>query len=89
MKAMVQDTYGSADVLELREIDIPVIGDDQVLVCVRAAGVNPADWGDHERPAVHRPPRIRAAEAEDPCSRHRRCWGGRGHRHQGDKVPAR
>ena len=44
MKAMVQDTYGSAEVLELRDIDKPEIGDDQVLVRVRAAGVNPADW---------------------------------------------
>lgn len=44
MKAMVQDTYGSAAVLETRDIDKPEIGDDEVLVCVRAAGVNPADW---------------------------------------------
>ena len=44
MKAMVQDTYGSAEVLELRDIDKPEIGDDEVLVRVRAAGVNPADW---------------------------------------------
>jgi NADPH:quinone reductase-like Zn-dependent oxidoreductase len=44
MKAMVQDTYGSAGVLALREIDKPEIADDQVLVRVRAAGVNPADW---------------------------------------------
>ncbi len=44
MKAMVQDSYGSADVLELREIDKPQIGDHEVLVRVRAAGVNPADW---------------------------------------------
>ena len=44
MKAMVQDTYGSAEVLALREIDKPEIADDQVLVRVRAAGVNPADW---------------------------------------------
>jgi hypothetical protein len=43
MKAMVQDTYGSAEVLELREIENPEIADDQVLVRVRAAGVNPAD----------------------------------------------
>ena len=32
------------DVLELRDIDKPEIGDDGVLVRVRAAGVNPADW---------------------------------------------
>ena len=44
MKAMVQDTYGSAEVLELRDIAKPEIGDDEVLVRVRAAGVNPADW---------------------------------------------
>ncbi len=44
MRAMVQDTYGSAEVLELRDIDRPEIGDHDVLVRVRAAGVNPADW---------------------------------------------
>jgi len=44
MKAMVQDRYGSAEVLELREIVKPQIGDHEVLVRVRAAGVNIADW---------------------------------------------
>src|SRR5215203_5141853 len=44
MKAIVQDTYGSAAVLETRDIDRPEIGDDEVLVRIRAAGVNPADW---------------------------------------------
>ena len=44
MKAVIYDRYGSPDVLELREIDEPVVGDDQVLVRVRAASVNPADW---------------------------------------------
>jgi NADPH:quinone reductase-like Zn-dependent oxidoreductase len=44
MKAIVQDKYGSAEVLELRDVDQPEIGDDEVLVRVRAAGVNPADW---------------------------------------------
>jgi NADPH:quinone reductase-like Zn-dependent oxidoreductase len=44
MKAMVQDKYGSAEVLELRDIDKPTIGDHDVLVHVQAAGVNPADW---------------------------------------------
>ena len=32
MKAIVRDTYGSPDVLNLREIDKPEIGDDEVLV---------------------------------------------------------
>jgi NADPH:quinone reductase-like Zn-dependent oxidoreductase len=44
MQAMVQDTYGSAEVMQLRNIDKPGIGDLEVLVRVRAAGVNPADW---------------------------------------------
>lgn len=44
MKAIVQDTYGSADVLELREIDKPEISDDEVLVRVHAAGVDPGVW---------------------------------------------
>jgi len=44
MKAIVQDKYGSPDVLELREIDRPAIKGDEVLVRVRAAAVNPADW---------------------------------------------
>ena len=44
MKAMVQDRYGLAEVLQLRDIDKPEIGGHDVLVHVRAAGVNPADW---------------------------------------------
>jgi NADPH:quinone reductase-like Zn-dependent oxidoreductase len=44
MKAIIQDSYGSPDVLEFKDIDKPEIGDDQVLVRVRAAGVNPGDW---------------------------------------------
>jgi NADPH:quinone reductase-like Zn-dependent oxidoreductase len=44
MKAIVRDTYGSADVLELRDIDRPVVGEDEVLVRVRAAGVDQGVW---------------------------------------------
>jgi len=44
MKAAVRDRFGSPDVVELREIDRPVAADDEVLVRVRAASVNPADW---------------------------------------------
>jgi NADPH:quinone reductase-like Zn-dependent oxidoreductase len=44
MKAIVQEAYGSPDVLEFRDIDKPAIGANDVLVRVRAAGVNPADW---------------------------------------------
>jgi NADPH:quinone reductase-like Zn-dependent oxidoreductase len=44
MQAIVQDRYGPPDVLELREIDEPRVGDGDVLVRVRSASVNPADW---------------------------------------------
>src|SRR4051794_16104462 len=44
MKAVVQDTYGSADVLEVREIPPPDIGPDDVLVRVVAAGVDRGAW---------------------------------------------
>lgn len=44
MKAIVQDRYGSADVLRLDDIDVPLPGDDDVLVRVHAAGVDPSVW---------------------------------------------
>lgn len=44
MNAIVQHQYGSPDVLELQEVDKPTPKDDQVLVRVRAASVNPYDW---------------------------------------------
>ena len=44
MKAIVQDTYGSADVLRLAEIDKPHVADDEVLVRVHAAGVDRGVW---------------------------------------------
>jgi NADPH:quinone reductase-like Zn-dependent oxidoreductase len=44
MKAIVQDRYGSPDVLEFRVVDTPVAQDDEVLVQVRAASVNAYDW---------------------------------------------
>jgi NADPH:quinone reductase-like Zn-dependent oxidoreductase len=44
MKAIVQDKYGSSEVLELRDIDKPEIGEGDVLVRVQAAAVNPGDW---------------------------------------------
>ena len=55
MRAIVHNRYGSPDVVELREIDKPDLADDSVLVRVRAASVNPADWyGMTGRPYVAR-----------------------------------
>lgn len=44
MKAIVQNAYGSTDTLQLRDIDRPVPRADEVLVEVRAAGVDPSVW---------------------------------------------
>jgi NADPH:quinone reductase-like Zn-dependent oxidoreductase len=45
MKAIVQNGYGSPDVLELREIEPPAVADDAVLVRIRAASINAFDLG--------------------------------------------
>lgn len=41
MKAIVQDKYGSSDVLELKGIDKPVLEDNELPVYVRATDVHP------------------------------------------------
>lgn len=40
----MQEAYGSADVLALRDVDVPKVGEDQVLVRVHAASINVLDW---------------------------------------------
>ncbi|RMD81858.1 MAG: NAD(P)H-quinone oxidoreductase [Candidatus Dadabacteria bacterium] len=54
MKAIVIREYGGPDVLELREVPDPVAGPEDVLVRVRAAGVNRADL--LERRGLYPPP---------------------------------
>ena len=44
MKAIVLSRYGAPDVLELKDIDTPVVNADAVLVRVRAAAVGKGDW---------------------------------------------
>jgi NADPH:quinone reductase-like Zn-dependent oxidoreductase len=44
MKAIVYCDYGSADVLRIEEIEKPAPNDDQLLVKVHAAALNPLDW---------------------------------------------
>jgi NADPH:quinone reductase-like Zn-dependent oxidoreductase len=44
MKAIVQDRYGSPDVLQLREVDKPAAAGNELLVRVRAAALNARDW---------------------------------------------
>ena len=44
MKAIIQDKYGSPDDLRLKDVDKPAARGDEVLVRIRAASANPADW---------------------------------------------
>lgn len=44
MKAIVYHQYGSPDVLRLEEIEEPTAGDNEVVIRVRAAALNPYDW---------------------------------------------
>jgi len=56
MKAIVFDRYGSADVLELKDIERPVVHDDDVLIRVRAASANTLDWHNMRgEPFIMRP----------------------------------
>ena len=43
MRAVRFDEYGGVDVLEVREVEDPVAGQGEVLVAVRAAGINPGE----------------------------------------------
>ncbi len=44
MKAITYEKYGSPDVLSVEEVQKPTPKDDEVLIKVRAASVNPFDW---------------------------------------------
>ena len=44
MKAIVRDRYGSADVLRLSDVEVPEVSDEEVLVHVRAAGLDRGAW---------------------------------------------
>jgi NADPH:quinone reductase-like Zn-dependent oxidoreductase len=54
MKAIVYSNYGSRDLLRCEEIDKPTPGDDEVLIKVRAASVNPFDAGLLKHPFMRR-----------------------------------
>jgi NADPH:quinone reductase-like Zn-dependent oxidoreductase len=44
MKAIVRETYGPPDVLHLKDVRVPTVGDGDVLVRVHAASANAGDW---------------------------------------------
>jgi NADPH:quinone reductase-like Zn-dependent oxidoreductase len=44
VKAIVHYGYGGPEVLQLKDVDKPLVADGEVLVRIRAASVNPLDW---------------------------------------------
>jgi NADPH:quinone reductase-like Zn-dependent oxidoreductase len=55
MKAIVRERYGKPQVLELRDVDPPELGNEQVLVRVRATSLNASEWYDITGPYFSRP----------------------------------
>jgi NADPH:quinone reductase-like Zn-dependent oxidoreductase len=55
MKAIVRERYGRPQVLELRDVDRPELGDEHVLVRVRATSINASEWYDVTGPYFSRP----------------------------------
>jgi NADPH:quinone reductase-like Zn-dependent oxidoreductase len=49
-RAVIYETFGGPGVLELREVPEPHAGPGEVRVRVKAAGLNPMDWGISSRP---------------------------------------
>jgi NADPH:quinone reductase-like Zn-dependent oxidoreductase len=79
MKAIVQESYGSPEVLQLREIGRPVVKDGEVLVRVQAAAVNVNDWLIlRGRPYLVRPAFGAAPSGDQGAGQRRRRAGGRG-----------
>src|SRR5437588_10589410 len=48
MRAVSYDEYGGIDVLKIREVEDPVAGPGEVLVAVKAAGINPGEMAIRE-----------------------------------------
>ena len=57
MRAIVHERYGRPDVLRLREVEIPALEDDRVLVRVHASSVNPTEWYQITGPLFGRSPK--------------------------------
>ena len=88
MRAIVQDAYGSTEVLRLAEIARPEIAANEVLVKVVAAGMDRGTWPCHDGQALpDASPGFRVPPAQEPCARsgrgrHRCCSRVGGHQVQ-------
>ncbi|MEF9475473.1 MAG: NAD(P)-dependent alcohol dehydrogenase [Candidatus Mariimomonas ferrooxydans] len=66
MKAIITKAYGPVEVLEIQEVEKPVIQDNEMLIRVHASSVNPVDWkirrGDVKLLTGRKPPEILGAD---------------------------
>ena len=53
-RAVIYETFGGPEVLQLRDVPEPHAGPGEVRVRVTAAGLNPMDWGLAARPEIGR-----------------------------------
>jgi hypothetical protein len=89
MKAIVQDTYGSPDVLELRDIDKPTVTDNDVLMRVHASSVDAGVWHlMRGLPYLVLIMGYGLSETQDSRQGQGRGGGGRGRRQERDSVSA-
>ena len=89
MKAVVYTDYGSPDVLEIRDIKKPVPNDDQVLIKVRAASINPLDWHYMEgTPYIMRALGVGLRKPKDPRLGSRSGGSGRSGRQERHPIQA-
>ena len=89
MRAIVQDSYGSADVLRSAQIDRPEIADNEVLLRVHAAGLDRGTVAPDDGHAVPDADHgVRVPRAEEPGARHRCRRHRRRGRFGGDQVRA-
>ena len=89
MKAIIQDRYGEADVLEFGDVEEPVVGEHDVLDPRSGGGGRPGRVAHHGGQALHGPARAGMEPAEDPDPRLGRRGDGRGRRLGGDRVHSR
>jgi NADPH:quinone reductase-like Zn-dependent oxidoreductase len=69
MKAIRYYRYGPPDVLKLEDTGVPAVGDQDVLIRVMAASVNPLDWHFMRGDPIYPPRRSRAATAQGQRAR--------------------
>ncbi len=89
MKAIVQDGYGSAEVLRLARIAPPQAGSGEVVLRVHAAGLDRGSWHMMTGQAVCPAPGRRLARAAEPGGRAGRGGHRRGGRPGSDPVLGR